>query len=104
MDEGEGRDDRVCGLRDPGRPTDGAWYGCFTRGGEPVGPRRGPGGAEDSLLTACDDLRLAGPGHEVRRSDGIVLKATQGPRDYAGWMSKIARRNAAIRESATHQS
>lgn len=96
MDNDEGRD-RVCGLRDPGQPTDGAWYQCTTRRGEPVAPRRGPGGPDDALLMACDDLRAAGPGHEVRRNDGTVLKATQGPSDHSGWLGKIAKHNIAIR-------
>jgi hypothetical protein len=51
------------------------FYQCTDRVGRAVAPERehADGAAEDALLRACDDLRIAGVGHEVRRDDGMIL-------------------------------
>ena len=82
------------------RPLHVHSYQVTDRQGRAVGPVRidGAAGEEDALLLACDDLHLKGAGHEVRRSDGMILLLCPKYAESRAYYAKVKATNRQVNQ------
>ena len=104
MEDQSGRNDELLGLREAEGRVEATlpvrrFYQCTDRVGRAVAPARehSDDAAEDALLQACDDLRSAGVGHEVRRDDGMILAICPKYSESRTYYARVKGNNCKVR-------